>query len=68
MCDTIGIIPFYQNGLLYQFFVERGRVMDVIGDGPQAEKYRAGSRRIRAAAPSAAGGRPTRAPRWGAIA
>ena len=41
MCDTIGIIPFYQNGLLYQFFVERGRVMDVIGDGPQAEKYRA---------------------------
>ena len=41
MCDTIGIIPFYQNGLLYQFFVERGRVVDVIGDGPQAMRYRA---------------------------
>jgi hypothetical protein len=39
-CDTIGIIPFYQNGLLHQFFVERGRIKDIIGDGPQVARYR----------------------------
>jgi hypothetical protein len=39
-CDTIGIIPFVQNGLMYQYFVEKGRIMDIIGDGAQADRYR----------------------------